>query len=194
MTAIPSWQAIRDAEDAKVRASGHAGLCSRARRLMPKLNAEDAVAMRRAMFAGPGCGLRELVIKHFVPLLAILLLCGCGERVQLNPGADLAIYSGSTAHMHATLPPGLDRATSIRLGYYSPTDGSITLHEQLRGLGAARVFAHELAHAFDHQKPFDVWELLLRYQSADFNFNLHAQEADIKRARDAASAATQASL
>jgi hypothetical protein len=88
-SAIPSWQAIRDAEDAKVRASGHAGLCSRARRIMPNLSAEDAATMRVAMLAGPGRGLRELVLKHFVALLAIVLLAGCAAQPRsVNPGAD----------------------------------------------------------------------------------------------------------
>jgi hypothetical protein len=62
---IPSWQLIRDAEDAKVRASGHAGLCSRAKRIMPHLSPADAAEMRLAMLSGYGSGLRELVLKHW---------------------------------------------------------------------------------------------------------------------------------
>ena len=106
-------------------------------------------------------------------LICAVLLTGCADRVRLNPGADLAVYVGSTAHMDAHRPPGAPMATSQVLGYYSPRDGSITLSEQLRGMGIARVFAHELAHAEEHQKPRDLWELLARYQSVDFDFNPH---------------------
>jgi hypothetical protein len=110
---------------------------------------------------------------RFLPILAVLLLTGCDTRTRLNPGADLAVYVGSTAHMESHRPAGAPLATSQVLGYYSTRDGSITLSEQLRGYGIARVFAHELGHAFDHQKPRDLWELLGRYQSADFDFNPH---------------------
>lgn len=64
--AVPSWQAIREEEDRRCRASGHAGLCSRARRMMPHLSAEVAAEMRVAMLAGPDSGLHELVLKHWV--------------------------------------------------------------------------------------------------------------------------------
>jgi hypothetical protein len=64
---VPSWQAIRDAEDAAVRAEGHAALCAKARKLMPNLSAEVAAEMRLAMFAGPDSGLRELVLEHWTP-------------------------------------------------------------------------------------------------------------------------------
>jgi len=121
------------------------------------------------------------MIRLAIAILALALV-GCGSRTRLNPGADLAIYQGSTAHMHETLPAGVDHATTTRLGYYSPSDGSITLHEQLRGLAAARVLAHELAHAYDHQKPRDIWELLIRYQAPGFDFNLHPEQRDVVRA------------
>jgi hypothetical protein len=62
---VPSWQALRDEEDRKVLESGHAGLCSRARRMMPHLSAEDAAEMRRAIFAGPSSNLDELVLRHW---------------------------------------------------------------------------------------------------------------------------------
>lgn len=106
-------------------------------------------------------------------IICAVLLTGCADRVRLNPGADLAVYSGSTQHMSDKIPAGVYKPDAIIYGYYSPADGSITLHEQLRGLGAARVFAHELAHAYDHQQPRDMWELLARYQSVDFDFNPH---------------------
>jgi len=61
-----SWEAIKAAKDARVRAEAHALLCSTAKRLMPHLSADDAREMRIAMFAGPGRGLRELVRKHWV--------------------------------------------------------------------------------------------------------------------------------
>lgn len=118
--------------------------------------------------------------------IATLALAGCGQRTQINPGADLAVYVGSTAHMHAKIPPGHNRATSAIWGYYSPADGSITISEQLRGVGIARTFAHELAHAFDHQRPDDLWDLLVRYQSPEFNFNLHGEHRDVVRAVSAA--------
>jgi hypothetical protein len=104
-------------------------------------------------------------MTRLLPILVVLLLIGCGDRTRLNPGADLAVYIGSTSHMDTHRPPVL--------GYYSLTDGSITLSEQLRGMGIARTFAHELAHAYDHQKPRDLWELLARYQSDRFDFNPH---------------------
>jgi hypothetical protein len=191
---IPSWQAIRDAEDAKVRASGHAGLCSRARRIMPKLSHEDAAEMRVAMLAGPGCGLRELVLKHFIPLLAILvLLTGCGSsRTQINHGADLAVYVGSTQHMFDRIPAGVYKGDARLNGYYSPADGSITISEQLHGWSLVRTFVHEFGHAFDHQRPSDIWELMARYQAPRFDFNFHPDQSDIERARDAARAATEA--
>lgn len=65
--AVPSWKAIRDAEDAAVRAAGHAALCAKARRMMPHLSAEVAAEMRLAMFAGPDSGLQELVLEHWTP-------------------------------------------------------------------------------------------------------------------------------
>jgi hypothetical protein len=104
--------------------------------------------------------------------IAVLLLAGCDSRMRLNPGADLAVYVGSTDHMDNHRPEWATMSQQV-LGYYSLTDGSITLSEQLRGMGIARVFAHELAHAYDHQRPRDVWELLSRYQGRDFDFNLH---------------------
>ena len=110
---------------------------------------------------------------RILPLLAVLLLTACDSRTRLNPGADLAVYVGTTAHMDTHRMPGESVATTQVLGYYSPSDGSITLNEQLRGYGIARTFAHELAHAFDHQKPRDMWELLARYQSPTFDFNPH---------------------
>ncbi len=107
---------------------------------------------------------------RYLAIIAVLLLCGCDSRTRLNPGADLAVYVGSTDHM-AYHP--LNQRNGMLMGYYCYDDGSITLNEQLRGYGIARVFAHELAHAFDHQQPKDMWELLSRYQSRDFDFNPH---------------------
>ncbi len=112
---------------------------------------------------------------RLLPILAVLLLTGCGDRTQINPGADLAVYQADAQWMFRTLPPGCNKATTVRLGYYSPSDGSITLSEQLRGYGIARVFAHELGHAYDHQRPRDLWELLDRYQADRFDFNQHKE-------------------
>jgi len=112
-------------------------------------------------------------MKYLIVAISFILLSGCYSRTRLNNGADLAVYYGSTQHMSDKIPAGVYKPNAMVYGYYSPADGSITLHEQLRGLGAARVFAHELAHAYDRQKPRDLWELLARYQSVDFDFNPH---------------------
>ena len=50
---------------AGISAALHAALCDKAKRIMPHLDAETANAVRAAMLAGPGCGLRELVIQHW---------------------------------------------------------------------------------------------------------------------------------
>ena len=63
MTAtIRDYYAKRDAE---VRAIAHAGLCKKARTLMPNVDADTAEAMRKAMLAGPGNGLRDLVLHVY---------------------------------------------------------------------------------------------------------------------------------
>ena len=112
-------------------------------------------------------------MKYIALLICALFTIGCAERTRLNPGAQLSVYEANTQWMFETLPAGCNKATTVRLGYYSTSDGSITLNEQLRGYAAARVLVHELSHAYDHQKPRDMWELLARYQSVDFNFNPH---------------------
>jgi hypothetical protein len=59
------WSDLAAERDRAVRALGHAALCAKARQLMPHLDHETANAVRAAMLAGPGCGLRELVIQHW---------------------------------------------------------------------------------------------------------------------------------
>lgn len=108
-------------------------------------------------------------------LICALFIVGCGSRTQINYGADLAVYVGSSQHMFECIPKGIDKSVYVLHGYYSPDDGSITISEQLNRFAMARVFAHELAHAYDHQKPRDMWELLARYQSTDFDFNPHKE-------------------
>lgn len=143
-------------------------------------------------------------------LLAATLLMGVGcdgSRTRLNVGGDLAVYEGSTQWMFQRIPAGRDKATSFVGGYYDPQDGSITINEQLRGWGFAIVFTHELGHAFDHQRPADIWELLARYSAPGFDFNFHPDDeveyqraalleipnpADIPRALEAARAAQAA--
>ena len=125
--------------------------------------------------------------------IAILALSavGCGSRTQINPGADLAIYTGSTQWMHERKPGPKWQLTYLG-GYYDPEDGSITVNEQSHEWALVRIFVHELGHAWDHQKPVDLWELMARYQAPGFDFNFHPDQRDIERARDAARAATEA--
>lgn len=111
-------------------------------------------------------------------LLAItaLALVGCGSRTQINPGADLAVYVGSTQWMHER-KPGHKGNPSFYGGYYDPEDGSITVSERAHEWMLAGIFAHELiGHAWDHQKPRDGWELLARYHSPAFQLLTHSQE------------------
>lgn len=117
-------------------------------------------------------------MKYLFAALAVLLLVGCsGSRTRLNPGADLAWYEGSAQWMFDHLPPGCNRATAFLGGYYDPTDGSITTNEQLNRTGFFRVGMHELGiHAFNHQKPADMEELMRRYESPAFSFGFHYEE------------------
>ena len=62
-----TWAEIRAAEDARVRASGHASLCADAVKIMPSLSADSAPRVRLAMLAGPGRGLRELIMPYIRP-------------------------------------------------------------------------------------------------------------------------------
>lgn len=126
------------------------------------------------------------MIRLLTIVILSLTLTACGSRAQINYGADLAVYSGSPQWMWDHLPPGVDRQVAVLKGYYSTEDGSITISEQLDRWETARVFAHELAHAYEHQRPADMWELLLRYQSDRFDFNLHPEQRDQMRAMDAA--------
>jgi len=112
-------------------------------------------------------------MRLLATLLALLALTGCGSRTQINFGAQRAVYVGSVQHMFDHIPPGIPKADAKLNGYYSPCDGSITINEQLDKWETARVFAHELAHAADHQKPVDMWELLALYEGKHFSFNLH---------------------
>lgn len=116
-------------------------------------------------------------MKYLLACLCLLFLVGCdGSRSRLNDGADLATYSASPQWMFQHIPAGLPKG-QVRLdGYYDPDDGSITISEQLHGWMLARTYAHELGHAWDHQRPADIWELLARYQSPDFSFNPHPDE------------------
>lgn len=112
---------------------------------------------------------------------AMLLPPGCGalesSRRQINPGAELGIYVGTTQYMWER--SGANRATGgkAKMGFYDPTDGSVTISEQVRGWGVFIVPMHELGiHAFDHQKPRDMAELLRRYESPSFSFYFHSDE------------------
>jgi hypothetical protein len=118
--------------------------------------------------------------------LALLLTVGCGSRTQINPGADLAIYSGSPQWMFQHIPAGTYKGDARLDGYYSPADGSITISEQLHNWALARVLIHELGHAYDHQRPVDLWELMARYQAPAFDFNFHPEQRDVQRAIEAA--------
>ncbi len=125
-------------------------------------------------------------IRHasiLVLFAALALLTGCAQRWQINVGADLATYVASAQWMFEHTPPGLPKNATFLGGYYDPEDGSITLNEQLHEWQLARVYVHELGHAFDHQRPADLWELMARYQSPGFGFNPHPDdEAEYTRA------------
>lgn len=144
--------------------------------------------------------------RLLVACITVALLAGCGSRTQINPGADLAVYVGSAQWMHA-LKPGHKGAPTYLGGYYDPEDGSITVNEQSHGWALARIFVHEIGHAYDHQKPVDLWELMARYESPNFSFNFHDAESiergrgymdtiadplDVRRAIDAAREAAAA--
>lgn len=108
--------------------------------------------------------------------VAALAFVGCGSRTQINPGADLAVYVGSTQWMHERKPWHKGNPSFFG-GYYDITNGSITVNEQLHGWALVGVFTHELlGHAWDHQRPRDGWELLARYHSPAFQLLTHSQE------------------
>lgn len=120
-------------------------------------------------------------MRRIIIAIAALAVAGCGSRTQINPGADLAVYVGSTQWMHG-LKPGHKGAPTYLGGYYDPADGSITVNEQSHGWELAIVFSHELGHAWDHQQPADLWELLARYSAPGFSFNFHGAES-VERGR-----------
>ena len=101
-------------------------------------------------------------------ILAALALAGCDQR--MNPGADLAVIRIQQADMQRRFAQSPFHRVC---GAYSHKDGTIYLAAGLSADEQIATFAHELAHAFDHQKPRDLWELLARYQSPDFDFNPH---------------------
>ncbi len=113
---------------------------------------------------------------RYLAVIAVLLLCGCDSRTRLNPGADLAVYIGSTQYMHSRLPPGASRDSALLGGFYDPANGDIVLNEQLRGAGWIQVWSDELQHAYAHQRPADLIELLRRYESPDFRLIAHGKE------------------
>jgi len=49
----------RAAAAQSIREAGHQALVERAQRIMPMLETVDAEVVRRAILAGPGCGLRQ---------------------------------------------------------------------------------------------------------------------------------------
>jgi hypothetical protein len=109
-------------------------------------------------------------------VLAIVLLTGCGDRTRINHGADLAVYIGSTQYMHSRLPPGSSHDSARLLGFYDPANGDIVLNEQVRGVGWIQVWSDELQHAYAHQQPADLIELLRRYESPNFRLIAHGKE------------------
>ena len=60
------WPTRAPAHAASCAQQGHDALVKTAVRLMPRLSSEDADAVRVAILAGPGNGLRSLVITHWV--------------------------------------------------------------------------------------------------------------------------------
>lgn len=119
---------------------------------------------------------------------AMLLLPGCGalvsSRRQLNPGAELGIYVGTTQYMWERSGANRAAGDGAFSGLYDPEDGSVTISEQVRGWGVFTVPMHELGiHAFDHQKPRDMVELLRRYESPSFSFGFHSDE-DLAEAQE----------
>jgi hypothetical protein len=108
-------------------------------------------------------------------VLAVVLLTGCGDRTRLNPGADLAVYIGSAQWMHER-KPGPSYGPAQLLGYYDPSNGDITISEQVRGTGFIQVWSDELQHAYAHQRPADLLELLRRYESPGFKLIAHTPE------------------
>jgi len=116
------------------------------------------------------------MIRFILSILAVLLLTGCGDRTRLNPGSELAVYIGSTQYMHARLPEGALRWSSRLDGFYDPANGDIVLSEQLRGVGWIKTWSDELHHAYSHQHPAGLIELLRRYESPDFRLIAHSDE------------------
>jgi hypothetical protein len=115
-------------------------------------------------------------MKFFLLVSIVLLCAGCGGRTRINTGADLAVYIGSTQYMHSRITEGNLRAYSRLDGFYDPANGDIVLNEQLRGVGWVQVWSDELQHAYAHQRPADLIELLRRYESPDFKLIAHGKE------------------
>lgn len=115
-------------------------------------------------------------MKYLILLVCALFTIGCDSRTRLNPGADLAVYVGSTQYMHQRITEGNLRAYARLDGFYDPANGDIVLNEQLRGVGWIQVWSDELQHAYAHQRPTDLIELLRRYESPDFRLIAHGDE------------------
>lgn len=115
-------------------------------------------------------------MRPLLPIIAIALLAGCGSRTRINPGADLAVYIGSSQYMHSRITAGRLRADTRLDGFYDPANGDIVLNEQLRGIGWIQVWSDEIQHAYAHQQPADLIELLRRYESPSFRLIAHSKE------------------
>lgn len=61
---IPTWQQIRDTEDAVCYATAHASICAAVRKLMASMSEEDARVCRIAMLSGDSATLVETSDRH----------------------------------------------------------------------------------------------------------------------------------
>jgi hypothetical protein len=86
---------------------------------------------------------------RLLPILAVLLLCGCAPYRQVNIGADLPVYTASPAWMAQQCGRPVNGFT---------TKDGIWINRDLAPYQWAATFAHEVAHRQDFVK--DHWLVL----------------------------------
>jgi hypothetical protein len=86
---------------------------------------------------------------RILPILAVLLLCGCTPYRQVNVGADLPVYTASPAWMAQQCGRPVNGFT---------TNDGIWISRELLPYQWAATFAHEVANRQDFVR--DHWAVL----------------------------------
>ena len=115
------------------------------------------------------------MLAKLAVVISLVCMVGCARTTQVNYGAELPIYMASPQFMFEAIPAGVQKNYAMLRGFYYKPTGAIYSHEGMSPAQTMRTFAHELAHAYDDQRPADMWELLRRYHSPRFDFNFHKE-------------------